>query len=123
MILLWIGLGGALGSVLRFWIQTKFVDWSVTGFPYATLCINVAGSFLMGFLFWKFSEQWPVSSSIREGILVGCLGGFTTFSTFSNDTLQLLISDQFMKAGLYVFFSLLLCIVFAGIGLYLAKNL
>lgn len=59
---------------------------------------------------------------MRNGLLIGCLGGFTTFSTFSNDTLQLLLADEYVKAIAYVLLSVTTCIVFAGIGWYLAKQ-
>ena len=123
MILIWIALGGALGSVLRYLIHTRIDQMYGTSFPLGILSINIIGSFLMGALAWLFASQINWSESYRVAVLVGLLGGFTTFSSFSNDTLQMLIRGEYISAGLNVVLSVVLCIIAAGAGLYLAKSI
>lgn len=123
MILLWISLGGALGSVLRYVIHTRIDQLYGASFPLGILTINIIGSFLMGALAWVFSSQIHWSEAYRAAVLVGLLGGFTTFSTFSNNTLQLFMRGEYVTAGLNIVLSVVLCIIAAGAGLYLAKSI
>ena len=97
-----IAIGGALGCWARF-AQTNLVQ-AVYGrdFPFATISINVIGSFLMGFLFIETLERLTLSPALRTGILTGVLGGYTTFSTFEMETLLLAEGGELLKAALYV---------------------
>jgi CrcB protein len=92
-------------------------------FPFATLSINVFGSFLMGFLFFGTLERFNISPELRTGILTGGLGAYTTFSTFSLESLNLIENGELFKAGLYVGGSVLLSIAAAIFGAYLSRNL
>lgn len=92
-------------------------------FPFATLSINVLGSFLMGFLFFETLERVHVSPELRTGILTGGLGAYTTFSTFSLESLNLMENGEMLKAGLYVGSSVVLSIAAAIFGAYLSRNL
>jgi fluoride exporter len=92
-------------------------------FPYATLSINVLGSFLMGFLFIETLERLTVSAAIRIGILTDFIGGFTTFSTFAMETLLLAEQGQVGKGALYVVLSVVLGMMAAVGGAYIARNL
>ena len=89
MTILFVALGGAIGSVLRY----KIGDWVQTGtgsgFPYGTLLVNVTGAFIAGLLATYLLERTSVSPEVRTGLLIGVLGGYTTFSTFSLQTLEL----------------------------------
>lgn len=114
---------GVLGCWARF-AQTNLVQ-EVYGrnFPYATLSINVLASFLMGFLFVETLERLTVSPTLRTGILTGFLGGYSTFSTFSMETLLLAEGGEVAKAVLYVVLSVALGFAAAFGGAYIARNL
>ena len=92
-------------------------------FPFATLSINVLGSFLMGFLFFLTLERVTISPELRTGLLTGGLGAYTTFSTFSLETFNLIENGELLKATLYVFGSVVLSLAAVIFGAYLARNL
>jgi fluoride exporter len=118
-----IAIGGALGCWARF-AQTNLVQ-AVYGrdFPFATMSINVIGSFLMGFLFIETVERLTLSPVLRTGILTGALGGYTTFSTFEMETLLLAEGGELLKAALYAALSVGLGFLAAFGGAYIARNL
>jgi CrcB protein len=118
-----IAIGGTLGCWARY-AMTNLVQ-AIYGkdFPYATMSINLLGSFLMGFLFIETLERLTISPELRTGVLTGVLGGFTTFSTFEMETLLLVEQGSFGKAVLYVLLSVGLGFVGAFGGAYLARNL
>ena len=122
MMIFWIALGGGTGSVLRYLAQKQAHVLLGPQFPYGTLFVNVLGSFLFGYLAWVLVHRWPLDDDIRAGILVGLLGCFTTFSTFSNESLTLLMQGELSKVLVNVVFSVGLCIIAAALGLYLAKS-
>ncbi len=115
--------GGALGAVLRYWVSSGTHALLGRGFPYGTLVVNVLGSFAIGFLFVFFLERMTLSGEWRAGILVGVLGAFTTFSTFSIETLNLLEEGAHLKASLNVALSVALCLAGAWFGLLLGRTL
>lgn len=92
-------------------------------FPWATLSINVLGCFLMGFLFFETLERSSLSPELRTGILTGGLGAYTTFSTFSLETLVLFENGEAVKALTYMFSSLFLCVAAAFAGAWLSRSL
>lgn len=118
-----IAIGGTLGCWARY-AQTNLVQ-AVYGrdFPFATMSINVLGSFLMGFLFIETLERLTIPPALRTGILTGVLGGYTTFSTFEMETLLLAESGELPKAALYVILSVGLGFAAAFGGAYIARNL
>ena len=118
-----IAIGGALGCWARF-AQTNLVQ-AVYGrdFPFATISINVIGSFLMGFLFIETLERLTLSPALRTGILTGVLGGYTTFSPFEMETWLLAEGGELLKAALYVALSVGLGFIAAFGGAYIARNL
>lgn len=118
-----IAAGGALGSVLRYWMSTGVHALLGRGFPYGTLAVNVAGSLAIGFLFAWFLDRAGNDTALRAGVLIGLLGGFTTFSTFSLETLNLIEEGAWLKAGLNAGLSLVLCIGAAWLGVLLARQL
>lgn len=116
-----IAFGGALGALLRFWVSTGFYQLLGRDFPYGTLAVNVIGSLLMGFLsIWMidrlFATEWKMA------ILVGLLGAFTTFSTFSLDTFYLIENQAYLKALLNITSNVLLCIIALWLGMLLARQ-
>jgi fluoride exporter len=118
-----IAIGGVLGCWARF-AQTNLVQ-AVYGrdFPFATMSINVIGSFLMGFLFIETLERLTIPPALRTGILTGVLGGYTTFSTFEMETLLLAEGGELLKAALYVVLSVGLGFAAAFGGAYIARHL
>lgn len=118
-----IAIGGTLGCWARY-AMTNLVQ-AIYGrdFPYATLSINVLGSFLMGFLFIETLERLTISPQLRIGILTGFIGGFTTFSTFAMESLLLVEQGEGGKSALYVALSLVLGLLAAFGGAHIARNL
>ena len=123
MILIWIALGGGVGSVLRYLVYTRIDQIHEYSFPLGILITNVIGSFLMGFLAWMLASNVSISNEHRAAILIGLLGGFTTFSTFSHDTLQHFLQGEYLAVVLNIVLSVVLCIIAAGAGLLLAKSM
>jgi CrcB protein len=119
--LLAVALGGALGSVARYWASLAVYQWLGKDFPYGTLAVNVAGGLLMGLLTELLVARFAVALEWRLLVLVGFLGGFTTFSTFSMDTWLLLSEGEFAKAALNALASVVLCVVAVWLGLHLAR--
>jgi len=117
----------AIFAVLGAWArygQTLLVQTVVgRGFPWATLSINVLGCFLMGFLFFETVDRLSISPDLRTGILTGGLGAYTTFSTFSLETLVLFENGEPIKAWLYMFSSLFLCVAAAFSGAWISRRL
>ncbi|HEU0197635.1 MAG TPA: fluoride efflux transporter CrcB [Nevskiaceae bacterium] len=116
-----IAIGGTLGCWARYALTALIQSLAGRSFPTATLCINVVGCFLMGYLLTVTLERVVVAPSVRTGILTGGLGGFTTFSTFGMETLVLLQQGATAKAALYVVASVGLGVLAAFIGFYLAR--
>ena len=122
-IVLAIAGGGAAGALLRYW--TSLGVYALTGrdFPYGTLAVNVAGSFLMGALTVLMVERLALGPEWRAGLLIGVLGAFTTFSTFSMETMNLIEDGEQMRAGLNMVMSVSLCVVACWAGLVLGRQL
>ncbi len=120
----WIALGGALGSVLRFWVALAAAPISRT-LPLGTVGINVAGSFLIGFFgtLTLAAGRHPAPEWLRLFVMVGFCGGFTTFSSFSLQTLDLLRAGAWNRALLNVGVSVLLCLGAVALGHGLAAQL
>jgi fluoride exporter len=114
---LWIGLGSALGGMARH-AMTVFVAhrWG-NDFPYGTLAVNVIGAVLIG----AASVRLSLSASAAQFCMVGVLGGFTTFSAFSLQTLQLMQASRWAAAALYISGSVFLCVAGVAFGQVIAK--
>jgi CrcB protein len=122
--LIGIALGGAFGSVLRFLVSTGVYQWLGRGFPYGTLAVNLIGSFLIGFLTEVLVlQRITFGTEYRAAILVGVLGGFTTFSTFSLESIYLIEQGNLSKAGLNVLISVGICLLATWLGLLTGRTL
>ncbi len=123
MTYVYIALFAIIGAFARY--GQSIVVQGVLGrsFPFATLSINVLGSFLMGFLFFETLERINLSPELRTGILTGGLGAYTTFSTFSLESLNLIENGEMVKAGLYIGASVVLSVAAAMFGAYLSRNM
>ncbi|MCD6024929.1 MAG: fluoride efflux transporter CrcB [Fibrobacteria bacterium] len=115
-----IALGGALGSVLRYAVQSALRPAS-GGFPWGTLTVNLFGSFLIG-LCAALAERQGAASWIRPWLMVGLLGGFTTFSAFSLENVQMLRQGQVLAAFAYMAASVLAGLALAFAGYFLARS-
>jgi len=121
--LLAVAAGGAIGSVLRYLVSTGVYSLSGRNFPYGTLAVNVIGCLLMGLLFVFLVERLAGAAVWRAGILIGVLGGFTTFSAFSIESFNLIEQGELMKAGINVIASVMICIGATWLGVILGRQL
>lgn len=118
-----IAAGGAIGALLRYWISTAVQTRTTSVFPYGTLTVNVIGSLLIGFLYIWLTERLAVGPAVRAFMLIGVLGAFTTFSTFSMETLNLMESGHLGKALVNMLVSVIVCVGAAGLGVLAARQL
>ena len=116
-----IMLGGAFGALSRFAVSQLAVQVIGKGFPYGTLIINVLGSLLMGFFSVYFLSKTNLDPVLRMALLVGFLGAFTTFSTFSLDTLLLLESGAVTKGLLNIALNVCLSLLAVWVGMLFAR--
>jgi fluoride exporter len=119
---LFVAAGGAVGSSLRYLLSSGIYTWYGRAFPWGTLAVNVLGSFAIGLLSILLVDKFNVAQEWRLAIVVGVLGGFTTFSAFSWDTLDLMQQGLTVKAMVNVLANVLLCIVAAWLGAVWAKS-
>lgn len=116
-----IAAGGAAGALLRYWVSLAVYGWVGRDFPYGTLAVNVLGSFVMGMMFVLLIERISGDGLWRAAILIGLLGAFTTFSTFSIETLNLVEAGAWFKAAVNVLASVVLCLAGGWLGLVLGR--
>ncbi len=119
--LLIVGAGGAIGAIGRYLLSTWIYSLTGRAFPWGTLAVNLLGSLLMGFLSVWLLERMTLSTEMRALLMVGFLGAFTTFSTFSLETLLLLEEGAVARAGINIAFSVIICIFAAWMGTLIAK--
>ena len=115
--------GGALGALGRFWVSAGVYRLLGRDFPWGTLTVNTLGSFLMGMLFVLFLERLATGPELRSAVLVGFLGAFTTFSTFSMETLALIEEGYLGRAFLNIWASVLVCVLACWLGVLLGRSL
>ena len=118
-----IALGGSLGAVLRYGVANGVHGLLGRDFPYGTLVVNVSGSLLMGLLYVLLVERLALSPEWRAALLIGVLGAFTTFSSFSMETFALFEEGARMKALLNVLLSVTLCLAAVWLGVLAGRRL
>ncbi|WP_374089404.1 fluoride efflux transporter CrcB [Methylomicrobium lacus] len=119
-----IALGGACGSVVRFLVSSGVYQWLGRGFPFGTLAVNVIGSFLIGLLAEALIlQKVTFALEYRAAILVGFLGGFTTFSSFSLETIYLIEQGALSKAAINIALSVGACLLAVWLGLLAGRSL
>jgi CrcB protein len=119
----WIALGGAIGSMGRYWVGLRVATLTGLAFPWGTILINILGSLVIGFFaaFTGPDGRVAVPFNASAFVMVGLCGGFTTFSAFSLQTLLLARDGRLLQAGVNVLVSVVLCLVAVAIGHWLAK--
>lgn len=122
MLLLWIAIGGAVGAVARYLVAGWTTSLLDTTLPWGTFVVNVLGSFLLGFLF-RTLQVSTASPEMRAMLAIGLLGAFTTFSTFSLETVALLQEGAWLRASSYVLGSVFLGIAGVLVGISLATTI
>jgi fluoride exporter len=122
---LWVAVGGALGSMARFWLAAFVATILGPQFPWGTILINIVGSFVIGFFatFTGPGGRYVASFDLRAFVMVGICGGFTTFSAFSLQTLDLARESRWLQAGGNVVLSVVVCLLAVWAGHMLASAL
>ena len=122
---LWVAIGGALGSVARFWFSGLIARQFGETFPWGTLLVNISGSLIIGFFGALTDPQgrWFVTPAMRQFFMIGICGGYTTFSSFSLQTLNLLREREWLYAGGNIVLSVVLCMIAVWLGYALGDAL
>lgn len=118
-----IALGGAFGAVGRFGTSHWVYETFGRSFPYGTLAVNILGSFVMGLLTVLLVDRFNTTPEVRGFMLIGFLGAFTTFSTFSIETLNLINHGDMVRAGLNMVISVLVCVTACWLGMVLGRQI
>jgi fluoride exporter len=118
---LYVFIGGGLGSFFRYWLSGIIPRFTGSQFPFGILIVNILGCFFIGFLMSVTEERFIVNPAIRVFFAIGILGGFTTFSTFSYETIAMLRDSEFLKAGLYIGMSVVIGLGATHAGSYIGK--
>jgi len=121
--LIFIAGGGAAGALLRYGVSNGVHQLLGRGFPYGTITVNIAGSLLMGLMYVFMIERMDVGVHWRAAVMIGLLGAFTTFSTFSLETLNMLETGDHLKAGVNVILSVTLCVLGCWVGMVTGRQL
>jgi CrcB protein len=117
-------MGAGFGGVLRYAVSTGIYNLFNKNFPYGTLVVNISGSFLMGFLFVLILERFQsIAPQLRALLLIGFLGGYTTFSSFSIETINLMENANWFPAIVNILLSTILCLMAVWTGVILGRNL
>ena len=120
-VVLVVGLGGAVGAILRWWVGVLMSHLLAPVFL-STLVVNLVGSFLVGVLLIWFQGKLPINDVLRTGIVVGLLGGFTTYSAFSMEAVNMMIAGFYGRASAYVVVTVAVCLVGTWVGVMLGRS-
>lgn len=116
-----IAIGGALGSVLRYLLSNLMGFYFKSPFPLATISINIIGSFLIGICYYFAKNSEFFNENLKLFLIIGLFGGFTTFSTFSLDIFKLVEQNQLLIAFTYILLSVFLSIIAVFMGYFISK--
>ncbi len=122
-VIIFAGIGGFLGTILRFIISRYFQVYTYSSFPWGTFWINIIGSLLIGILYGIFEKGDFIAPEWRIFLTVGFCGGFTTFSTFSNEGFLLLQNREFFQLAVYAGLSLFFGLMAVFFGRLIVKNI
>lgn len=122
---IWVAIGGAIGTIARYWLSGAVAGAIGETFPWGTLAVNVTGSFVIGFFAALTGPDGRlfVGSTTRQFVMTGICGGYTTFSSFSWQTLNLMDNGEWVRAGAYICASVALCLIAVWAGALLAGTL
>ena len=120
-VVLVVGLGGAVGAILRWWVGVLMSHLLAPVFL-GTLVVNLAGSFLVGVLLIWFQGKLPINDVLRTGIVVGLLGGFTTYSAFSMEVVNMTMAGFYGRASAYVVVTVAVCLMGTWAGVMLGRS-
>jgi CrcB protein len=129
MYLIWlVAVGGAVGSVLRYLLASAIQRVNGSVFPLGTVVVNIVGCFLIGLLYiWIIEREgprgWAAPQELRALLMIGVMGGFTTFSSFSLETLLLAMQGNYGNAALNVIVSVVACLLGTGLAIVLARQI
>jgi len=123
MKIVYLGIFGGLGCVARYMVSGWVYNLVGRSLPYGTLAVNVIGSLLLGLIMEGSLRSTLLSPELRIGLTVGFMGGFTTFSTFSYETVRLMEEGSLVAAGVNVLLNVTVCVVAAVVGIYLARQI
>ena len=118
-----VAIGGALGSIARYALSTYIFDISSHKCPYATLIVKVLGTFVMGILFVVIVERSAMPAEMRSLLMIGFVGAFTTFSTFSLDALGLWQNGHIFMSLVYMLATIILCLIAISSAIWLTRLL
>ncbi len=123
MALLYIFLGGGLGAMARHGLSSLIMRQASSGFPWGTLCVNIIGAFVMGVIIEALALKFDLSPNMKLLLTTGFLGGFTTFSAFSLETVLLIERHAYAQGALYVGLSVFGSVIALMIGLFAVRHL
>ena len=121
--LLLVGFGGFFGSIARYWMSKLNLTWDFHSIPMGTLAVNIIGSFLIGFMLGIFMNSNLLHTNLKLFLVVGFCGGFTTFSSFTNENFLLLQNGQYLTALIYIGGSIIIGILAVFSGFLIANQL
>ncbi|MBI4428870.1 MAG: fluoride efflux transporter CrcB [Ignavibacteriales bacterium] len=120
---LWVFVGGGLGASARYWLSGAVYRWLPMDFPYGNLAVNTIGCLLIGLLMASLEERFLVTPTLRVFLAIGILGGFTTFSSFSYETVALFRDNEIFRGTVNAAVSLVGCLIATYAGMVLGKLL
>ncbi|MFZ2464859.1 MAG: CrcB family protein [Caldibacillus thermoamylovorans] len=119
---IYVGLGGIIGSLLRYFVSVLTVNFTYHHFPLPTFIVNVIGSFLLGFLSSYFLEKEFRQRKMYTAITTGVIGSFTTFSAFTNEIVRFICDANYTIGMIYLFLSILLGLSFSYLGMSMGRK-
>ena len=119
--LFFVFIGGGLGAVARYWLSGAVYNWLPSTFPYGNLVVNVSGCLLIGIFMAVMQDRFLVDPSLRVFLVIGILGGFTTFSSFSYETIALAQDREYLHASVNIMATVFGCLAATLVGQRLAE--